>query len=320
MSLNTDLLHTLCLTYNHESFIEEALNGFAIQRTSFPVVYVIIDDASTDHTVEVLNCFLQNHFNVDGFTGGFDKEMDYGRVTFAQHKNNSNCLFMVIRLKENHYRIAKSKYPYYKEWANTKYVAICEGDDYWTDPLKLQKQIDFLETHNDFSICFHEAKVYNQTEKRFIDGFVREVPSETDILELAKGNYIYTATVVYRNNPFVGEDLNKLGPVITLDYPLHMMNARYGKIKKIPDFMGVYRLNEGSVWGMKDEMDRLPLWNEMLIRIMPFFDEKVQQILHEQYIQNCKDMFSLGEHKVRSSWAYRLGSFFLNPFKVFKSK
>lgn len=315
MSLNTNTLHTLCLTYNHESFIKDTLNGFAIQQTTFPVVYVIIDDASTDHTVDVLNNFLKEHFILNDPTFGFDKETDYGHVTFARHKNNTNCLFAVIRLKENHYRIAKSKYQYYKDWVNTKYVALCEGDDYWTDPLKLQKQVDFLEANEDFSICFHEAKVFNQAEGKFIEDVIRCVPSETDIMELARGNYIHTLTVVYRNNPLVINDMSKITGIITMDYVLHMLNAKYGKIKKLPDCMAVYRMNNGSVWGTKEEAYRLPLWNEMLIKIMPFFDEKVQSILHEQYLQNCKDLFLLGGEKVRSSLAYRLGYSILHPFK-----
>ncbi len=315
MSLNTNTLHTLCLAYNHESFIKDTLNGFAIQQTTFPVVYVIIDDASIDHTVDVLNNFLKEHFILDDPTFGFDKETDYGHVTFARHKNNTNCLFAVIRLKENHYRIAKSKYQYYKDWANTKYVALCEGDDYWTDPLKLQKQVDFLEANEDFSICFHEAKVFNQAEGKFIEDGIRCVPSETDIMELARGNFIHTMTVVYRNNPLVINDLAKINGIITGDYVLHMLNAKYGKIKKLPDCMAVYRMNNGSVWGTKEEAYRLPLWNEMLIKIMPFFDEKVQSILHEQYLQNSKDLFFLGGEKVRSSLAYRLGYSILHPFK-----
>ena len=75
---------------------------------------------------------------------------------------NSNIrYFAVVYLKENHYSQKKSKAPYLTEWEDTKYIALCEGDDYWTDPLKLQKQVDFLERHPDYSLCCHRFKIYH---------------------------------------------------------------------------------------------------------------------------------------------------------------
>jgi len=313
------LVRVGCATFNQAHYITDALNGFMMQQTDFPFVCTIVDDASTDGEQEVVKNYMQEHFDLQDSSIAYEKNTDYGHVTFARHKTNKNCYFAVIYLKENHYSQGKkSKDPYLTEWMDTKYVAICEGDDYWTDPLKLQKQVDFLETHDDFSICFHEAKVFCQAEGRFVEDEVRSVPSETDIMELAKGNYIHTMTVVYRNNPFVMEEISKVGSVVTGDYVLYMMNAKYGKIKKLPDCMAVYRLNQESVWGMKDASYQIPLWNEMLIRLIPFFDPEVQKVLHEQYMQNCKDMFYLGERKARSTRAYRLGCFLLHPFKVFK--
>lgn len=82
--------------------------------------------------------------------------------------------------------------------------------------------------------------------------------------------------------------------------------------------MGVYRLNEGSVWGMKGDEERLPLWNEMLVKIMPFFDDKTQEILHRQYLSICRQMFLSGEQKVYSSRAYRLGKAILKPVSWIK--
>lgn len=303
-----------CATYNHSAYITDALNGFVMQQTDFPFVCTIMDDASTDGEQDVIRRFVEDNFDLQDASVAYERDTDYGHVTFAQHKTNKNCFFALILLKENHYSQRKSKAPYLTEWMDTKYIALCEGDDYWTDPLKLQKQVDFLETHKDYAICFHEAKIFNQSTGGFVKDDIRTVPSETNIMELAKGNYIHTQTVVYRNDPLVERERAEIGRVAAGDYVLHMLNAKHGKIKKLPDCMAVYRLNNESVWGTKDATYRIPLWNEMLIRLLPFFDNDVQEVLREQYKQNCNCLVRIGADQVRQSKAYRLGKMFLKPF------
>lgn len=309
-----------CMTYNQSSFIKEAMDGFAMQQTNFPFVAVIVDDCSTDGEQKVLRTYIDAYFDCAEDAGYRQWETEDASWIIARHKENKNCHFVVALLKRNLYLEPEKKEEVIKEWLDAKYIALCEGDDYWTDPLKLQKQVDFMETHLDFSLCFHGAKIYHQNERRFIQDDIREVPSETDIYELARGNFIHTMTVVYRNNPLVRDDMKKLGRVMPGDYALHMMNAKYGIIKKLPDCMAVYRLNTESVWGTKDVSYQLPIWNEMLIRLMPFFDDRVNDILHDQYMQNCKYMMQFASDQVRSSKPYRLGKFLLAPFSWMKKR
>lgn len=283
-----------CIAFNHEPYIRQCLDGFVMQKTTFPFYAVVHDDASTDGTANIVREYAENYPDI--IHPIFETENQYSK------HDGSLRRIMDDASKE------------------AKYIAICEGDDYWMDPLKLQKQVDFLETHEDFSICFHEAKVFCQAEARFIEDDIRSVPSETDIMELARGNYIHTMTVVYRNNPLVLEEKRKVGRVAAGDYVLHMLNAKYGKIKKLPDCMAVYRLNNESIWGTKEVSYRIPLWNEMLIRLIPFFEPEVQKVLHEQYMQNCNCLVRLGADQVRKSKAYRLGKFFLKPFSWIKNK
>lgn len=315
------MVRVSCMTHNHVNYISDAMNGFVMQQTSFPYLCIIVDDASTDGEPEVIKKFLNDSFDrMDAGLATEDETDEYLRI-FARHKENKNCYFCALLLKYNHYSIGKATLTNISEMIKPiKYVALCEGDDFWTDPMKLQKQVEFLEGHENFSICFHEAKVFNQAEGRFVEDDIRRVPSETDILELAKGNYIHTMTVVYRNNSMVREDIKKIGRVVTGDYVLHMLNAKYGRIKKLPDCMAVYRLNQESVWGTKDDEYRFPRWNEMLIRIIPLFEPEVQDILHEQYLRNCNQLVRIGEAKVRSTKAYRLGKFLLNPFGGIKNR
>ena len=127
-----------CYTYNHAAYIEDALSGFVMQKTTFPVVSVIVDDASTDGEQDVIINFLEEHFQKPYR----DEETDYARIICADHNTNLNCKFIVFLLKYNHHSIKKAKLPYISEWTNNaKYHAICEGDDYWIDPLKLRASI-----------------------------------------------------------------------------------------------------------------------------------------------------------------------------------
>lgn len=121
------LVTVISITYNHEPYIRDCLEGFLMQKTNFPLEVIIHDDASTDHTSDIIREY-------------YEKRPD---------------LFHVIIERENQYSQGKSvSIPLY-EMAQGKYIALCEGDDYWTDPLKLQKQFDFIETHPDCSLCFH---------------------------------------------------------------------------------------------------------------------------------------------------------------------
>jgi glycosyltransferase involved in cell wall biosynthesis len=163
------------MTYNQASYIEDAMNGFCMQQTTFPFVCTIVDDASTDGEQEVIKRYLQEYFDLEASSVAYEKDTDYGHITFARHKTNRNCFYAVICLKENHYSQKKSKTPYLTEWMETKYIAFCEGDDYWIDPLKLQKQVDFLEGHPDYSLCCHRYKIYNQNEGTWDDDYVKEL-------------------------------------------------------------------------------------------------------------------------------------------------
>lgn len=147
---------TRCITYNHGLYIKDAMDGFTKQQTTFPVVTTIIDDASTDNEQEVIRDYLYEHFDVADASTAYVKETDYAIINFARHKTNLNCFFAVLFLKENHYRLKKGflKMKYISEWHdNAQYEAICEGDDIWVDPNKLQLQVDFMDNHPDYVMC-----------------------------------------------------------------------------------------------------------------------------------------------------------------------
>lgn len=148
-----------CMTYNQAPFIIDAMNGFTMQQTDFPFVCVIVDDASTDGEQEIIKQYLKDNFDLtDTNVVRKEETTDFVRF-FAQHKENKNCFFVIILLKYNHYR-KKTKRPYFEEWyKDAKYIALCEGDDYWIDAQKLQKQINYFSNHEKCSMCFTDFDI-----------------------------------------------------------------------------------------------------------------------------------------------------------------
>ena len=159
------LVSVRCFTYNQSAYIKDALNGFVMQQTNFPFVVLVVDDASTDGEQEVIRKFMTEEFELSDASVAYEKETEFAYIQYAQHKTNKNCFMVAMFLKENHYSQKKKKFPYLAEWRDgVKYEAICEGDDYWIDPLKLQKQVDFLEENDECGLVYGKAKEYLQTK------------------------------------------------------------------------------------------------------------------------------------------------------------
>lgn len=235
-----------CMTFNHANYIEDAMHGFVMQQTSFPYVAVVADDASTDGEPEVIKRFLEKEF--DMVSAVQDETEDYVRVV-AKHKSNVNLTFVVVFLKYNHYSIRKPKWKYYWNWSkNAKYIALCEGDDYWTDPLKLQKQVDYMEAHEDCVMCAHAAnwEVNGKIERNDIC-HDEECDLTTDEVIREGGYYLPTASLIYR------KVLNECWPswrkkANVGDYPLQILGTLKGKLHYFPDIMSVYRYQTEGSW------------------------------------------------------------------------
>lgn len=210
-------LLTVCtIAYNQEKFIAQALEGIVSQRTDFEFEAIVADDCSTDSTAKIIAGYAEKY---PGIIKPVLRNKNIGMIG-----NSSDVMYR----------------------ATGKYIALCEGDDYWIDPLKLQKQTDFLEANPEYAICFHPVTVLTEAGN-VADGFMTsEVPETTDIYELANGNYIPTPSVVFRNNQEVIRDYALLKSPVG-DYVLHLLNAQHGKIKKLPGAMAVYRSGVG-VW------------------------------------------------------------------------
>ena len=246
---NQYMVGVRCYTFNQSCYITDAMNGFTMQQTDFPFVCCVVDDASTDGEQEVIRKYVSENFDLQDSAVAYEKDTDYGHVLFAQHKTNKNCYFAVVLLKENHYSQKKTKAQYLTEWMDAKYNAMCEGDDYWTDPRKLQKQVIFLEEHADYSMCFHSAEIVYEGVDIKKTGLVchnindREY-SSTEVFEKW---IVPTASVVYRREMVDGFKMKHPEWITRGDIRLVLKCTHTGKIFGMSDKMSVYRMQPNSV-------------------------------------------------------------------------
>lgn len=229
-----------CLTYNHSQFIKSALDGFAMQKTLFPFVTVIVDDASIDGEPDIIRDYLYENFD-EPYR---NEETEYAQIICAKHKTNSTCEFVAILLKYNHYVLRKSKLQYIEEWRNSAdYIALCEGDDFWTNPNKLQIQVDFLETHTNYSAAAHQSELIGARTGVFCDN-VPETIFMNDVL--SNSRFFHTASIVYRAKRLLELPPIKK-PIVSGDKLLILKLSYLGPIKFFNNIMCVYRKHESGM-------------------------------------------------------------------------
>lgn len=234
-----------CFTFNQAKYIEETMNGFTMQQTNFPFVCCIVDDASTDGEQEVILKYLEKYFKINDNSLSTVRETDYARIIYSQHNNNVNCYFAVLLLKENLYSKNESnkKNNYISCWSEQcKYEAICEGDDYWIKAEKLQKQVDFLDEHPDFTLCFHNAIIQYEQNEKLPHLFNQILESkEINIKEIVNNWIIPTASILVRRSIL---PLPKWkDEIYSGDQTLALWSIYKGKVFSFNDIMSVYRRN-----------------------------------------------------------------------------
>lgn len=239
------LVSICCVTYNHEKYIRQCLEGFVVQQTNFLFEILVHEDASTDDTAIILK----------------EYEIKYPHLFKCVYQTENQFL------KQN--TLTNILFP----MAKGKYISLCEGDDYWTDEYKLQKQVDFLEANEEYNICFHQVKILKNN--KLVENYITQTPERTTTIEdLSKGNFIHTVSSVFRNNLLNG--LPKwFGDLNAGDYPLHMLLAEKGKIFFMNECMSVYRIHEGGIYSGADPI-RLREGNILLLNnLRTHFTSKV---------------------------------------------
>ena len=224
-----------CITYQHVNFIREAIEGFLMQETTFPVEIIIHDDASTDGTAEIVKEYANKHPQL--FRTILQKENQYsqGPEVWARVRNRMN------------------------EMQRGEFIAICEGDDYWISKQKLQKQVDCLRNRPNSSAVFHwvldessDGRLDLPAASSNRDWALNEVKT----LDLLEQNVITTCSAVFRSamRPIFAERYNKL-PMG--DWPLWIRLALQAPIFCLNERMAVYRFHGQGLWSKKSDFEHL---------------------------------------------------------------
>ncbi len=211
-----------CLVYNHEPYIRQCLEGFVMQKTNFTFEAIVHDDASTDGSAAIIKEYAEKYPDI--IKPIYETENQY-----SKHDGS------LRRIMDSHTR--------------GKYIAYCEGDDYWTDPLKLQKQVDFLEGHPEYTMCFHAA-ILKWEKKEHPDSLFYNVEGrEYSGPEIFKRWIVATASVVFKASVLHSDIYKKVQQdkrFLYGDNPLFLSAAKLGRIYGMKDVMSVYRKHEGG--------------------------------------------------------------------------
>lgn len=262
MSSEQPIVSICCLVYNHEPFLRDCFDGFLMQKTNFPIEILVHDDASTDHSADIIREYTEKY--PDLFKPIYQKENQYSK--------GKGFVGMTLNF----------------ERAKGKYIAMCEGDDYWTDPLKLQKQVDFLEQNNDFDLCSTNAKYITKDEHR--NGTLMREESGTRVFTKESfyySNHLITCTVMFR-----AETVKYNYPTqffVYGDWLLYLVVLSYQN-KKAIDFdmcTAAYRVHQGGVFSGCTEFENEKRRINQVFKLQELFnypkDDHFYYIINQYY-------------------------------------
>jgi glycosyltransferase involved in cell wall biosynthesis len=283
------------ITYNHARYIAQAIDGALMQETDFPFEIVIGEDMSTDGTREIVKNYQSRHTE---------------RIRLLLH-NRSNL------------SLANGKPTGNWNFANNiknccgQYIALLDGDDYWTSPHKLQKQADFLDRNGDCALCYHNVQILDESNPTQIELHERKTGKKT-LKNLLRGNFMQTCSVMFRAGLFPDFPewffRSPLG-----DWPLHILNAQHGDIGYIHEVLGVYRKHASGAFSQRKRMDADAATIEAAELIRSSLEPTAQRYLdktiarwYRKLIQRC------AREKDRES-ASRFSEAFLKRFPPYKT-
>jgi len=203
-------------THNQEGYVRQAFDSFLAQQTDFPVEVVVADDASTDATPAIIREYAERYPHT------------FRPILRPENLGLNANLVGALSV------------------ARGEYIALCEGDDFWTDPRKLSKQVTYLDQHPDTSVCFHPVRVMwddgRADDSKFPPVYLR---GDLSVEALLLMNFIQTNSVVYRRLERY-DDIP--ADVMPLDWYLHVLHAAHGEIAMLPEMMAVNRRHAAGMW------------------------------------------------------------------------
>ena len=242
-------LSVLLTTYNHEPFIAQAINSVLMQRVSFDYEVVIGEDSSTDGTRDIVIEFSK-------------KCPEKIRLALSE-KNSGECRNIARTLAK----------------CGGEYVAMLDGDDYWTHPDKLQRQVDFLDSHPEYAMCCHNARSFYEDGSQESYDFNPLNQKETSTLDdLWVGNFVATCSAMFRRG-LVRQLPDWFCTFRWGDWPLYILCAEQGKIGYISEVMAAYRIHPGGAWSGLREVEQLEQVIEFYARINAHLSFRYDEII-----------------------------------------
>jgi glycosyltransferase involved in cell wall biosynthesis len=217
-------LSILMVTYNHAKYIAQALDSVLMQEVNIEYEIVLGEDCSTDNTRAILLEYKKRHPD---------------KIRLLLHQTN-------VGAHDNFIATYKA--------CRGEYIAYLEGDDYWTSPGKLQKQVDFLDAHPECSICFHNSEEFYEDGSKpswlYCSKDQKEISKLEDLIE--KCNFIPSCSVLFRNGLF-GDFPDWYSTLGMGDWILHLLNAQHGDIGYINEVMGRHRHHSSGTWSFRSQ-------------------------------------------------------------------
>ncbi len=282
------LVHTRTMTYMHENYITDCIEGILMQKTTFPVLVLIHDDASTDKTVEIVR----------------EYEQKYPRLIKAYYQKENS-----FRRSDKSERRAE-----FMSWRIGKYEAMCEGDDYWIDSLKLQKQAEILEGNDRYSIVGHNYQILKDNLFEVVNPTLK---SEFNIYDLAQNMHVQTASIMFRTQylSFISYPYPDDGLMRT-SHHLFLSITKFGLMYYLNDVMTVYRVHgKGMASGETREEKCVRHMKHYRALLKDFADDrKLCKIIYYKLADSVTQYLLIKKHKIRISYIQELSSGDVNGF------
>ncbi len=271
-----------CNTYNHEPYIRQCLDGFVMQKTNFKYEVLVHDDASTDGTADIIREYEEKYPDI---------------------------IKPIYQVENQYSKGVKISYAYQYPRAKGKYIAFCEGDDYWTDPLKLQKQYEAMEAHPEIDMCAHTVQVINSSDSAKTYAVAPEkedtvIPVERVIA--GGGAFVMTNSLFFRKS--ILDNTPRFRNFLVIDYTMQIHGSLRGGMLYLKDNMSVYRSLVSGGWTVRFQSNRAVREKyyrdrQTMLRIldedtnMKYHDVIENKILtneFQQYLEenNCKELFN----------------------------
>jgi len=273
------------ITYNHESFIRQAIESVMMQETNFDFELVIGEDCSTDATRIIVS---EIHHN-------FPK-----RIRLLLPEQN-------VGMMQNF----RSSYA----CCVSQYISFLEGDDYWTDSNKLQRQVDWMDSHPDCPLCFHPAIYVDEIGRPIRKQYPEKPKCFYTLDDMMDQNWVQIGSVMLRRE-LMPEISPWFSELLLGDWPLFILMARFGDLCCLPETMLAYRIHPNSHWSSRLEAEKTLATIEMFRILAEHTSEPLRHKCNDAQVRTIQSLVDSVD-VFRKSMSYRLGHRLLTPFRRF---